>query len=131
MLASSSVPKSWIEQLVDIFSGLKLEKHPLKKTRPTIPADIRDRASGFSQAPLFETPGKNLGPFAKLETAYKTMIPQRQMNAIGTKDITCLLIDNYLALCWRLSAPSFLTSPESDEGAFYLKYKGDYILMHD
>lgn len=57
-----------------------------------------------------------------------------QMNAIGNKEITSVPVDNYLAFRWRLSALSSLTSPESNEGPFYLKHyddKGDHILVDD
>lgn len=129
--ASSEQRTKVMQQLVDIF--LELEKHPLKQTGSLIPADVRDKVGGFAQAPLFETPEKTLGPFTKLETAYKAMITG-QMNAISNKEITSLPVDNYLAFCWRLSALSLLTSSEANEGPFYLKHyddKGDHILVDD
>ncbi len=120
-----------MEQLVDTF--LELEKHLLEKTESTVPADVRGRVGGFAQAPLFETSGRILGPFSKLEAAYKAMITG-PMNAIGNEEITSLPVDTYLAFRWRLSARSSLTSPESNEGPFYRKHydaKGDHILVDD
>lgn len=69
MLAKSTKA---MQLLMDIL--LELEKYPLKLTGSLVPADVRDKVGGFAQAPLFETPGKSLGPFSKLESAYKAMI---------------------------------------------------------
>ncbi|KAJ5804846.1 hypothetical protein N7474_010733 [Penicillium riverlandense] len=129
--ASSDQRTKVMQQLLDIF--LELEKHPLQQTGSLVPADVRDKIGGFAQAPLFETPGKTLGPFTKLESAYKAMI-SLQMSAIGNREITSLPVDNYLAFHWRLSALSSLTSSVANDGPFYLKHyddKGDHILVDD
>lgn len=129
--ATSTQRTKVMQQLVDIF--LELEKYPLKQTGSLVPANVRDKVGGFAQPPLFETPGKTLGPFSKLETAYTAMI-KAQINAISNREISSLPVDNYLAFCWRLSALPALISSETNEGPFYLKHyndKGDHILVDD
>lgn len=118
-----------MQQLVDVF--LELEKHPFELTGSIV--HPRGKTGGFAQVPLFETPEKTLGPFAKLEAAYPAMIHQ-QLNTIGNKEVTDLPVDNYLAFHWRLSVLSSLTSSDANEGPFYLKHyddKGDHILVDE
>lgn len=129
--ANSKQRTKVMQQLVDI--SLEPEKYPLKQTGSLVPANVRDKVGGFAQPPLFETPGKTLGPFSKLESAYTAMI-KAQMNAISNRDISSLPVDNYLAFCWRLSALPALISSETNEGPFYLKHyddNGDHILVDD
>jgi hypothetical protein len=119
-----------MQQLVDAF--VELERHPFEMTGSIVPADSQGMIGGFAQPPLFETPEKTLGPFSTLGDAYSTMI-RRQLDAIASREITSLPIDNYLAFRWRLSALPSLTSG-TNKGPFYLKHyddKGDHILVDE
>lgn len=127
-----------MQQLADIF--LELEKHPFDLSGSILAEDTPDtsvpkfRVGAFSQQQWFESPEKSLGPFASLEKSY-TAIIQRQQEAIASREIASLPIDNYLAMEWRRTHISeIVSSSVSSTGPFYLKHfddKGDHIMVDE
>lgn len=127
-----------MQQLADIF--MELEKHPFDLSGSILAEAIpgtsvpKFRIGAFSQQQLFESPERSLGPFASLEESYKTII-ERQQEAIASREIACLPVDNYLAMEWHRSHVSQIASSSvSRTGPFYLKHfddKGDHIMVDE
>jgi aminoglycoside phosphotransferase (APT) family kinase protein len=127
--ASAEQRTKIMEQLVDVYLELELEKHSFSETGSLSEGGL---VGPFAQGHMFVSPSDSLGPFSTLEASLKSIL-EHEIDMIVGGELATLATDNYLTHLWRLEhLPSLLASASDDK--FYLKHgedKGDHILIDE
>ncbi|KAI4751533.1 hypothetical protein E4T52_15377 [Aureobasidium sp. EXF-3400] len=125
--ASAEQKSKIMEQLVDAYLELELEKNSFSETGSLSEGGL---VGPFAQGHMFVSPSESLGPFSTLEASLKSIL-EHEIDMIIGGELATLATDNYLTHSWRLEhLPSLLASASDDK--FYLKHgedKGDHILI--